>query len=216
MTAGSFAKARTEDLIVQEMGEETLVFDRRTDVAHCLTPAATIVWRMCDGETGRELMVAAVATVAPANAEATVEAALADLSEKDLLVAGVSRRAALGKMAKYGVGAVTVPLVLSVTAPVALAGASNANGTPCTPTPAGSNTDPNCKSGLCGLPPTSPSSGNRCGACINTGPVTDSIAIATDGKGAAGKSVSCCGTGTSNCTRDNNGVGNTNGSCVFP
>ena len=36
------------DLIVRQIGPETLVFDRRQHRAHCLGPLAAAVWRSCD------------------------------------------------------------------------------------------------------------------------------------------------------------------------
>jgi hypothetical protein len=42
--------ARTDALVVEQLRDETLVYDRRTDVAHCLGPVASRIWRACDGE----------------------------------------------------------------------------------------------------------------------------------------------------------------------
>jgi hypothetical protein len=114
-----FAKARTADLIVQEMGPETLVFDRRTDIAHNLSPVASVVWNLCDGRHDVDAIVAAAAEVQPTDTELAVETALSDLTEKGLLETGVSRRDAVKKMTKFGAGAFAVPLVVSVMAPAA-------------------------------------------------------------------------------------------------
>lgn len=111
--------ARTEDLIVQEMGPETLVFDRRTDVAHNLSPIASVVWALCDGKHDLEALVAAVTEIETADAQVATEAALAELGELGLLIDGVSRRETMKKMAKFGAGAFAVPLVVSVMAPAA-------------------------------------------------------------------------------------------------
>lgn len=43
-------KARTEQLIVRELGPETLVYDLERERAHCLNPAATEIWRQCNGQ----------------------------------------------------------------------------------------------------------------------------------------------------------------------
>ena len=43
--------ARSEDLIVEELGEELLVYDMKADRGHCLSPVAARVWRRCDGRT---------------------------------------------------------------------------------------------------------------------------------------------------------------------
>jgi hypothetical protein len=39
---------RSGDLIVRQVGPETVVFDRRQHRAHCLGPLAAAVWRSCD------------------------------------------------------------------------------------------------------------------------------------------------------------------------
>ena len=36
---------------VERLAGETLVYDLRRHRAHCLNPAATLVWRCCDGRT---------------------------------------------------------------------------------------------------------------------------------------------------------------------
>src|SRR3954471_10513299 len=43
--------AREEGLIIQEMAEEVLVYDRERYKAHCLNKTAALVWRHCDGKT---------------------------------------------------------------------------------------------------------------------------------------------------------------------
>lgn len=119
--------ARTEELIVQEMGPETLVFDRRTDIAHNLSPIASLVWALCDGKHDVESLVAAVAEIEPADPQAATAAALAELGEQELLVDGVSRRETVKKMAKLAAGAFSVPLVVSVMAPTVAMAISGQN-----------------------------------------------------------------------------------------
>src|SRR4051812_49356910 len=40
---------RSEDLIVQEVEDEVLVYDELSNRAHCLSADAARVWRACDG-----------------------------------------------------------------------------------------------------------------------------------------------------------------------
>ncbi len=44
-------KAREENLVVQELPEEILVYDLKTEQAHCLNKTAAFVWKHCDGKT---------------------------------------------------------------------------------------------------------------------------------------------------------------------
>src|ERR1700678_1829797 len=106
-------RARQERLVVQELGDETLVYDRETDVAHCLGPVAARVWRNCDGN--HDLGEIALLVTEPPG---LVADAVDELREKGLLqtpaspregVAGMSRRGALGRMAKIGAGVATAP-----------------------------------------------------------------------------------------------------------
>src|SRR5262245_36691284 len=46
-----FPEARREDLVVQELSDEVLVYDRKLDKAHCLNQTAASVWKYCDGKT---------------------------------------------------------------------------------------------------------------------------------------------------------------------
>jgi Coenzyme PQQ synthesis protein D (PqqD) len=42
--------ARCENIVVQEMPEETLVYDLNTNKAFCLNQTAALVWKNCDGQ----------------------------------------------------------------------------------------------------------------------------------------------------------------------
>ena len=43
--------ARKNDLVIQELPDEVLVYDRETDRAHCLNKTAALIWQQCDGQT---------------------------------------------------------------------------------------------------------------------------------------------------------------------
>ena len=110
--------ARTEDLRVQELGSEIVIYDLRTDEAHCLGPVAARVWRACDGER----------PLADLGESAEITAALVEIADKGLLVervpgggSGMSRRQLVGRMA---VAAAAAPLIVSVSAPPAHAAVS--------------------------------------------------------------------------------------------
>ena len=47
----SFPKARKEKLIVRELADELLVYDKKRHEAHCLNRTAAVIWRHCDGHT---------------------------------------------------------------------------------------------------------------------------------------------------------------------
>src|ERR1700675_4268578 len=43
--------ARREGLVIQELPDEVLIYDRERDKAHCLNQTAALVWKYCDGKT---------------------------------------------------------------------------------------------------------------------------------------------------------------------
>ncbi len=126
---GLHPRARQRRLVVQQLGEESLVYDRDTDVAHCLGSAAARVWRACDGSHD----LAEIAALVSETPE-LVGDAIDELREKGLLetsaslpdrAPGVSRRQALGRMAKIGAGAAAAPLIVSAMAASPASAASN-------------------------------------------------------------------------------------------
>jgi hypothetical protein len=120
---GSLPRAREDGLLVETIGEELLLYDRESHTAHCLTPIAASVWRHCDGEHD----VTKLAQLAGAH-ESLVAEALHELRERELVdaepelmpsesvVAGVSRREAIIRVARYGAAAAAGSMIFSATA----------------------------------------------------------------------------------------------------
>jgi Coenzyme PQQ synthesis protein D (PqqD) len=162
-------KARQEGIIVRELPDEVLIYDRHRDQAHCLNKTAGFVWQHCDGRT----KVATVARLLSAKGQTPVDEsvvllALDQLAERHLLIepltqpfgARVSRRKLV---LKYAPAALALPVVLSITAPTAAA-AATPTPTPvptpdCTAVPApqgcpcssdGDCDTSNCNGGVCG------------------------------------------------------------------
>lgn len=46
-----YPKIRTENIVVQKMEDELLVYDTKQDKALCLNETLVLVWEMCDGKT---------------------------------------------------------------------------------------------------------------------------------------------------------------------
>lgn len=108
--------ARSEELLVEEVGDEIVVYDTFTHHAHCLSPVAARVWRACDG-TSTEAQIA----VAAGLDEGTAQRAFDELGACALLQVpsrgGLTRREATAKLAKLGTAAATAPLISSIAAP---------------------------------------------------------------------------------------------------
>jgi hypothetical protein len=107
--------ARDEGLVVEELGDEVLVYDLDADRAHCLGATASRVWRACDGAS----TVARIA-IATGIDPADVERAVDELAGCALLAApapGMSRRDLGIRVMKGAMVAASVPLIVSIAAP---------------------------------------------------------------------------------------------------
>jgi hypothetical protein len=144
-------RARKDGLIVQNLPDETLVYDLERDRAHCLNQTAAFVWQHCDGRSSaREIARALKDKIKQPVDEKLVWLAIDQLGRNHLLkesparppnVAGLNRREvvrALGLTA-----AVAIPVVASIVAPLPAQAAT------CLPDHAACNSSAQCCSGLC-------------------------------------------------------------------
>jgi hypothetical protein len=193
MHTQSCPTARSNDLIVEDHNDELLVYDRRSDVAHCLSRVATLLWQNCDGKTDVDALIRLVdAQMSPVDAEDLTLRALTELADKGLLETGhdakttVSRRVILQRMAGAGMAALATPLVISAAVPTAAA----AKSPPC----------------ISPGPPLATCTGtnNMNGDCCGT-------LFCTRGTGATGTNQ-YCNTSTSCIGQNQNAAGTNNGS----
>jgi Coenzyme PQQ synthesis protein D (PqqD) len=127
--SGPLALARQEDLVVQEMPDEVLLYDLRRHKAHCLNKTAALIWQHCDGQTTVTEMAKRVQREAgPAVDEDVIRYALGKLGEADLLAErpdpGATRGLSRRQMVKRLGGLALVPAVLSLVSPAAAQGLS--------------------------------------------------------------------------------------------
>lgn len=119
--------AREEGLVIEQLAEETVVYDTETHDAHCLSPLAAVVFAHCDGRTkASELARLASKRLGEPVDEASVLDAVTQLEARNLLdVApgrGMSRRDMIRKSAVVaGTASVAGPLISSVVAQPAVA-----------------------------------------------------------------------------------------------
>jgi hypothetical protein len=123
--------ARKDGIVVQDVDDELLVYDLRSNRAHCLTESAAFIWNCCDGRTSVEQMRQKIKErFGTEVSEDFVLLALEELGREGLLESSVetglgkiSRREALRKV---GVGTmIALPLVVSLAVPnTALAAAT--------------------------------------------------------------------------------------------
>jgi hypothetical protein len=140
-------RARKDGLIVQNLPDETLVYDLERDRAHCLNETAAFVWRHCDGQlSAKEIARALTNRIKHPVDEKLVWLALEQLKSNHLLAdapapppafASLNRRdlvRALGLSA-----AIAIPVVASIVAPMPAQAATGCigNGGNCAGNPSG-------------------------------------------------------------------------------
>jgi hypothetical protein len=147
--------ARSEGLMIEQVGAETVVYDTESGGAHCLSPIAAAVFAAADGSSRvEELVEVAASTTGDAVSLDEVEVALAELDERRLLApppAGMTRRAMMRRTAAATAAVSAVPMVTSIVTPAAAQ----------TRTP-----QLNCGASKC----SSQSEGDKWCGCINTCP----------------------------------------------
>jgi hypothetical protein len=156
--------ARTENLLIQEVGDELIVYDETRDTAHCLSAIATRVWYLCDGQNTVENIARLLQEDIDFTPNQTVDwqglvkLTLAELEQFHLLDAAVteplsspktSRRQVLKKVSLVGGFAIgsLFPAIKSIIVPTPAMAAPrgvNSSSTPTTTSP--STTSPSTTS----------------------------------------------------------------------
>ena len=152
-------RARQDELVVEELQDETLVYDLERHKARCLNRTAALVWRHCDGRTSVAEVAALLEeqSATPAD-EAVVWMALDRLSRAHLLSEPVtlpadrarySRRQMLRTLRRVAGLSLLLPVIESIVSPLAAAQASCITRAQCR-----ALVQPNCMTGtpICGLP----------------------------------------------------------------
>ncbi len=140
-------RTRTDNLVIRELDDETLVYDTERDEAHCLNQTAALVWKHCDGKTtAREAVRSLQGTLGGSVDTDIVWLAVKQLQRFHLVEGasmkspGVSRRELV---LKYAPAALALPVIMSITAPTPAGAVSCvANGGAC-------STGTQCCSGCC-------------------------------------------------------------------
>lgn len=131
-TAVSCPAARIDGLLVQQVQDETVVYDLQTKDAHCLKPLAAVVFTLADGRTSVDDIAALAGERLGESVSSTdVRGAIAQLEERALLKTplvvhnGMSRRDLVHKATLAGAAtAFAGPLISSIVAPTAAMAAS--------------------------------------------------------------------------------------------
>lgn len=121
--------ARKDDLVIQEVEGEILVYDLKSHRAHCLNRTAALVWQHCDGEqTFEEVARKVEAEACVKMSGEAVRLAVEQLEKRKLLAASVGvaygaasiSRRELARRLGMAAAAASLPLITSINAPAAL------------------------------------------------------------------------------------------------
>ncbi len=121
-------QARTDNLVIRQLDDETLVYDIERDQAHCLNQTAALVWRHCDGKTTARRAARALGK----ELDTSVDTDLIWLAVKQLqrfhLIEGAKKSLSVSRrdlVLKYAPAAlVLLPVIVSITSPVPAQAAS--------------------------------------------------------------------------------------------
>jgi len=126
-------------LILEDLGDEVLIYDPEIDRAHCLNRSAAMVWRLCDGQRSVADISATMSHQLGTTVDETlVYAAVHELDREYLLgefgaqpesPVNTSRRAVLKTIGWLAAIGLTAPVVTSLFAPTP----AQAQSGPCTP-----------------------------------------------------------------------------------
>jgi Coenzyme PQQ synthesis protein D (PqqD) len=119
--AALLPSSRTDNVVIRELDDETLVYDIERDEAHCLNRTAALVWAQCDGKT----TAAQAARALAGKLDASVDSDLVWLAVKQLqrfhLVEAAAKAPRVSRrdlVLKYAPAAlVLLPVIVSITAP---------------------------------------------------------------------------------------------------
>lgn len=121
-------KARKDQLIVKEVHDEVLVYDLKSNKAHCLNQTAAKVWRSCDGRRS----VSDISRLLEKDLKSPVDdqvvwLALDQLGKSNLMQGAAARSGAFPRVSRRDLiragvaAAIALPLVAVISAPTAQA-----------------------------------------------------------------------------------------------
>ena len=127
--------ARTSGVVVQDLDDEMLVYDRERDIACRLNRTAALVWKSSDGSrTVDDLVAVLTEELGTLADEDMVMIALDNLSQNGLIESGyeprtsnesrITRRRFIRRVGVVGAAAVSIPIVTSLVVPSAAAAQS--------------------------------------------------------------------------------------------
>lgn len=185
-------KPRTENIVMQQLNKELLIYDLIINKAFCLNETSTIIFNACDGVTSLDKLKHQSGFT-----EDLIYLGLEELQKNNLIenttikhFEGLSRREVIRKVGYASL--VTLPVISSLVAPEAVNAQSGTNlalGQTCSSPTQCSSAAPNCAQRV-------PGSGRRC--CIGSTSYYDTGGVVNSCSGGV------CGIATFSCQSDAN------------
>ena len=120
-----YPRVRIENIVLQNVANETLVYDIKSNRAHCLNESSALIWKMCDGKTSVSEMAAQLSKQLKAViTEEYVSVAVDQLKRENLLdnadeiqsgYKGLSRRDVIRRVGMTSI--IALPMISAVVAP---------------------------------------------------------------------------------------------------
>jgi Coenzyme PQQ synthesis protein D (PqqD) len=125
--------ARRNDIVMQDVSDELLIYDLLNDKAYCLNRSAALVWKFCDGTNAISDIAHRFEKAADGSVgEDFVRAALGQLDDSGLLAGPASfphpRRSRRQALKAIGATAVALPLVATLVVPAKPLGSLSCDG----------------------------------------------------------------------------------------
>jgi len=217
--------SRRSDLVVQDVSDETLIYDLNDNRVLCLNKTSTLIWEMCDGKRSIADICAALSDKTTGTIdEGLVWLALEQLKKENLIesevtappaYAGLSRRDVIKRVGLLSL--IALPVVSSLVAPSAAFSASGLLAQQAT----GCTLDSQCQPGNC--TPTGSTGARTCcvapnahnGAILNGNSAGNGNNIGTPcgGTPTATRNTQCQSDVGTNCCSGNANYSNSPGTC---
>ena len=127
MASKNIPKARENDLVVQELKDEVLIYDLKINKAYCLNETSAAIWNLCDGHnsvsdisrklSNRLKQLVTDDLVYLALDQLKTDELLSKSDELEIKFNGLSRREAIRKVGLASM--VALPIIASLVAPTA-------------------------------------------------------------------------------------------------
>jgi hypothetical protein len=134
METAFYPKARSKDLVVQNILSETLIYDLANHQAHCLNETAAFIWRNCSGDASVDNLVRLAESEfgGPVHVD-VITLALTQFNDHKLLIEDVpvgrpllNRRQAIKKIGLAS--AIALPVIASLATPAQTLGTLSCSG----------------------------------------------------------------------------------------